>query len=142
MAAAKHVLQYLHGTYDRCLTYSKQASIRHNTLWGWVDSDWAADKETRRSHTGYVLMLNGGAISWKSRRQSSVSLNTSEAEYSMSQRANVRRKWCISVRSYVNAISSSLSLHWCMRIIGPVSLCLKTPSLVRGQGMSIPSNEW
>ena len=81
MAAAKHVLQYLRGTYDRCLTYSKQAGIRHNTLWGWVDSDWAADKETRRSHTGYVLMLNGGAISWKSRRQSSVSLSTSEAEY-------------------------------------------------------------
>jgi len=81
MAAAKHVLQYLRGTYDRCLTYSKQAGLRHNTLWGWVDSDWAADKETRRSHTGYVLMLNGGAISWKSRRQSSVSLSTSEAEY-------------------------------------------------------------
>ena len=54
---------------------------RHDTLWGWVDSDWAADKETRRSHTGYVLMLNGGAISWKSRRQDSVSLSTSEAEY-------------------------------------------------------------
>jgi hypothetical protein len=31
-------------------------------LWpGWVDSDWAADVETRRSHTGYILMLNGGA---------------------------------------------------------------------------------
>ena len=81
MAAAKHVLQYLRGTYDQCLKYSSQQGVRHNTLWGWVDSDWAADKETRRSHTGYVLMLNGGAISWKSRRQDSVSLSTSEAEY-------------------------------------------------------------
>jgi hypothetical protein len=81
MAAAMHVLAYLRGTYDRCLTYSKPPGTRLNTLWGWVDSDWAADQDTRRSHTGYVLMLNGGAISWRSRRQDSVSLSTSEAEY-------------------------------------------------------------
>lgn len=81
MDAAKHVLAYLRGTYDRCLTYHKPSGTRLNTLWGWVDSDWAADKDTRRSHTGYVLMLNGGAISWRSRRQESVSLSTSEAEY-------------------------------------------------------------
>ena len=48
---------------------------------GAVESDWAGDTDTRRSHTGYVLMLNGGAISWKSRRQDSVSFSTSEAEY-------------------------------------------------------------
>ena len=48
---------------------------------GWVDSDWAADGKTRRSHTGYILMLNGGAISWKSRHQDSVSLSTSETEF-------------------------------------------------------------
>lgn len=81
MAAAMHVLAYLRGTYDRCITYSRPSGARLNTLWGWVDSDWAADKDTRRSHTGYVLMLNGGAISWRSRRQDSVSLSTSEAEY-------------------------------------------------------------
>ena len=39
------------------------------------------DIATRHSHTGYVLMLNGGPISWKSRRQDSVALSTSEAEY-------------------------------------------------------------
>ena len=52
-----------------------------NILWGCVDSDWAGDTDTRRSHTGYVLMFNGGAVSWKSRRQDSVSLSTSEAEF-------------------------------------------------------------
>ena len=49
--------------------------------WGWVDSDWAADLDSRRSHTGYILMMSGGAVSWKSRRQDCVSLSTSEAEY-------------------------------------------------------------
>jgi hypothetical protein len=52
-----------------------------NLLWGWVDADWAGETDTRRSHTGFVLMFNGGPISWKSRRQDSVALSTSEAEY-------------------------------------------------------------
>ena len=80
MEAALHVLRYLRGTYDKSIVYTRSNSDA-NVLWGWVDADWAGDTETRRSHTGYVLMLNGGAISWKSRRQDSVALSTSEAEY-------------------------------------------------------------
>ena len=80
MDAAQHVLRYLRGTYDQAIVYEKCDALA-NTLWGWVDSDWAADLDSRRSHTGYVLMMSGGAISWKSRRQDCVSLSTSEAEY-------------------------------------------------------------
>jgi len=46
-----------------------------------VDADWAGDTDTRRSHMGYILMMNGGPISWKSRRQDNVSLSISEAEF-------------------------------------------------------------
>jgi len=48
---------------------------------GLVDAAWAGDTDIRRSHTGYILMMNGGPISWKSRRQDNVSLSTSEAEF-------------------------------------------------------------
>jgi hypothetical protein len=41
----------------------------------------AADLDTRRSHTGYVIMMNGGPISWKSVKQKSVSLSTAESEW-------------------------------------------------------------
>ena len=66
MDAAHHVLRYLRGTYDQEIVYERSHE-RVNTLWGWVDSDWAADLDSRRSHTGYILMLTGGAVSWKSR---------------------------------------------------------------------------
>ena len=85
MEAAKHCLRYLSGTVDLFITYRGDADQRdgqeRNALWGWVDADYAADLNTRRSHTGYILMLNGGPVSWKSTRQKSVSLSTAESEW-------------------------------------------------------------
>eukprot|EP00961_Rhodomonas_salina_P222549 3009630-Rhodomonas_salina.1 len=48
---------------------------------GWVNSDFAADPETRSSVTGYILSLNNGPVSWKSKRQDCVTLSLAEAEY-------------------------------------------------------------
>ena len=81
MEAAEHVLRYLRAAWNETITYTC-GSRRVNELWGWVDADWvdadwAGDTDTRRSHTGYILMINGGPISWKSRRQDNVSLSTS-----------------------------------------------------------------
>ena len=60
---------------------SRDSHQNLNALWGWVDADWAGNTDTCRSHTGYILMMNGGPISWKSRRQDNVSLSTSEAKF-------------------------------------------------------------
>ena len=84
MEAAEHVLRYLWATWNEPITYTR-GSRRVNELWGWVDADWAGDIDTRRSHTGYNLMMNGGPISWKSCRLDNVSLSTSEAEFCSSQ---------------------------------------------------------
>jgi hypothetical protein len=54
---------------------------RSNKLWGFVDSDWAGCPDSRRSISGYALMLNGATITWKSKRQSVVALSTAEAEF-------------------------------------------------------------
>ena len=80
MSAAEHVLRYLRGTYEKGILFSR--GVKHaNLLWGWVDTDWDGDTDTHRSHTGFVLTFNGGPISWKSRRQDSVALSTSDTEY-------------------------------------------------------------
>ena len=85
MKAVKHLLRYLKGTQDLGLKFAKPKNTgpmdRPNILWGFVDSDWAGCPDSRRSTSGYALMLNGAAISWKSKRQSVVALSTAEAEF-------------------------------------------------------------
>ena len=48
---------------------------------GYSDSDWAGDREDRKSTSGYIFMLNNGPISWCSKRQKTVALSSTEAEY-------------------------------------------------------------
>jgi hypothetical protein len=67
--------------YSELSKYVRFPGKLHMGAAGGLDADWAGDTDTRRSHTGFVLMFNGGPISWKSRRQDSVALSTSEAEY-------------------------------------------------------------
>src|SRR5882672_3444670 len=49
--------------------------------WGYCDANYAEDAHDCKSTSSYVFMLVGGPISWKSKKQSSVSLSTTEAEY-------------------------------------------------------------
>jgi hypothetical protein len=50
-------------------------------LLGRSDSDYAGDKNTRQSVSGYVLYLNGALIAWRSKAQKTVTLSSTEAEY-------------------------------------------------------------
>lgn len=52
-----------------------------DNLVGYTDSDFAGDLDDRKSTSGYVFTLGGAAVSWKSKKQSSVSLSSTEAEY-------------------------------------------------------------
>ena len=62
-----------------------------------MDSDWAGCPDSRRSTSGYVLVLNGAAVAWKSKRQSVVALSSAEAEFvaasAMVQEVNYIRRF-------------------------------------------------
>ncbi len=97
--AALHVLRYLKGTPDLGITFTKSSSpvelkaysdynykgpsnrSLNSKLEAFSDADWGGDKDTRRSHTGGVLFLAGGAIAWVSKKQNSVAMSSAEAEY-------------------------------------------------------------
>ena len=79
-AATKRVLRYLKGTVNHRITYTGTA---HSTpqLVGYCDADWAQDKDCkRRSTSGYVFVMCGGAVSWQSKKQSTIALSSTEAE--------------------------------------------------------------
>eukprot|EP00961_Rhodomonas_salina_P147346 1982776-Rhodomonas_salina.1 len=69
VAAAKRILKYLKGTNHLKLTYRRQSADTANRLVCYADSDHAGDPDTRNSVTGYMVMLNGAAVSWQSTRQ-------------------------------------------------------------------------
>ncbi|KAK9712758.1 hypothetical protein QE152_g24749 [Popillia japonica] len=75
----KRVLRYLKGTLDQKLTYDR--NISENALYGYVDADWGSDKQDRKSTTGYVYYIYGCLCVWSSKKQGSVSLSSTEAEY-------------------------------------------------------------
>jgi hypothetical protein len=70
MGLARKVLQYLHGTYDNVITYRPVGcdgfEEKDCSFFSFSDSDWACALDKRRSHGCHVLMLAGGAISWRS----------------------------------------------------------------------------
>ena len=63
----KRVFRYLRGTTDHAICYQGIARPdRVLDVHGFVDADWAGDLDERRSTSGYVFSLFGGAISWRS----------------------------------------------------------------------------
>ena len=70
----------------------------------YTDSDYAGDKETRRSVTGFIIYLRGAPISWKSRGQKSVTLSSTEAEFVALSEAAKEIK-------FVAQVMESMNLH-------------------------------
>lgn len=76
--AAKRVIRYLKGTKEFKLQFGPGNGW---SLVAYSDADWAGDQDSRKSTTGFVFFFGGGPVAWVSRRQTSVSLSSMEAEY-------------------------------------------------------------
>jgi hypothetical protein len=86
LQAAKHVLRYLKGTLDLGIRYTRDLARlqtrdqKLNVMYALSDSDFAGCKDTFRSTSGYMILMNGGVVAYYSGRQSIVALCTAMAE--------------------------------------------------------------
>ena len=90
--ALQHTLRYISQSAGQGILLKADD---HLTLQAFSDSDWAACPDSRRSVTGYVLLLGNSPISWKSKKQPTVSKSSSEAEYRAMSSAAAEVTWMV-----------------------------------------------
>ena len=109
--AAKKVLRYLQGTKENMLTYRRSDQLE---VIGYSDSDYAGCVDSRKSTFGYLFLLAGGAISWKSGKQSVIATSTMEAEFVACFEATIHALWLrnfISGLRIVDTIAKPLRIY-------------------------------
>ena len=94
--AVKRVFRYLLGTKDWGLTYGGGKE----GLEGFTDAD-GASQEHRRAISGHAFLIDGGAVSWSSRKQELVTLSTAEAEYVAATHAAKEGIW---LRNFIGEV--------------------------------------
>ena len=102
--ALLHVVGYIKNTIDYGLTYSRDHDISPTAF---VDADYGGCRDTRRSTSGYVFTMAGGAVTWSSKRQATVALSTVEAEYVAMSRCAQQMSW---MHSWLDEVKVKYSL--------------------------------
>ncbi|XP_070014363.1 uncharacterized mitochondrial protein AtMg00810-like [Nicotiana sylvestris] len=51
------------------------------SIYAYCDSDWAFYPDSRRSVTSYIVLVGDSPISWKPKKQETISLSSANAEY-------------------------------------------------------------
>jgi hypothetical protein len=101
MAAAKKVLKYLQSRKKIPLKWCAIDNALPGIIHGYADASFADIPDTRLSSIGYVFLVNGGAISWRSTKTPLQVLNAAEAEIvslsSAAQECLFLRKLCIEM---------------------------------------------
>jgi hypothetical protein len=100
LLAAQRILHYVRKTSGMQLKFGGRPA-GEDILQGYSDADWGSDHDERRSTTGYLFQLFGGTISWSSKRQPTVALSSTEAEYMAATFATQEAMW---LRSFLEQL--------------------------------------
>ncbi|MCH82043.1 retrovirus-related pol polyprotein from transposon TNT 1-94, partial [Trifolium medium] len=89
---ACRVVRYLKGTPGRGLFFPRSSTVQ---ILGFTDADWANCVDTRRSTSGYCFFIGSSLISWRAKKQNTVSRSSSEAEYRSLSFASCELQWLL-----------------------------------------------
>nr|GEX28923.1 reverse transcriptase domain-containing protein [Tanacetum cinerariifolium] len=98
--AVKNILKYLRNTKDTFLVYGgdPEAELRVNSN---CDAGFETDKDDTKSQTGYVFVLNGGVVEWKSSKQRTTAQHATEAKYIVVSKAAKEAVW---IRKFIDEL--------------------------------------
>ncbi|GJZ45920.1 retrotransposon protein, putative, ty1-copia subclass [Tanacetum coccineum] len=96
----KNILKYLRNTKDMFLVYGSDLK-RELRVSCYIDAGYLTDADDLKSQTGYVFVLNGGAIDWKNAKQSIFATSSAEAEYIAAYDASKEAVW---VRKFISGL--------------------------------------
>jgi hypothetical protein len=107
----KDILKYFRRTKDMFLVYGGKEEL---VVTGYTDASFQTDPDKLKSQSSFVFTINGGAVSWKSSKQETVTDSTTEAEYIAASESTKEgvwiRKLLIDLGVFPNA-SSPLNLY-------------------------------
>ena len=107
---ANKVFRYLKGTKDYMLIYRRTDNLE---VVGYSDSDVAGCVDSRKSTSGYVFMLAGGAVSWMSTKQNLTATSTMQAEFVSCFEASSHGVW---LKSFISGLRIMDSISKPLRI--------------------------
>ena len=105
------LMKYLKGTTNYGILYSGFSVV----LEGYSDANWISDSDEIKSTSSYVFTLGGGAITWKSAKQTIIAKSTMEYEFIALELAGNEAEW---LRNFLASIplgikpTPSLSMHY------------------------------
>ncbi|GKA75207.1 retrotransposon protein, putative, ty1-copia subclass [Tanacetum coccineum] len=100
VADYKNILKYLRNTKDMFLVYGGNME-RQLRVSCYTDAGYLTDADNLKSQTGYVFVLNGGAVDWKSTKQSIFATSSTDAEYIAAFDASKEAVW---IRKFISGL--------------------------------------